>query len=194
MVGSPGRDVHSYDRLGAESYGFPLDARKAVFASAAVGNIDDDLWLELVVAAGDSVRCWELCSGDYVLDDLWWPMFRHDRARTGCYGFEVTTDVAEDDGATPPAASAIRSIFPNPFNPATRISFEIAGKTAVELSIYDVSGRRVAVLVRGELESGRYEAVWNGRAVAGRTAASGVYFCRLEAGGVVETKKIVLLR
>jgi hypothetical protein len=146
------------------------------------------------VAAGDSVRCWELCSGDYVIDDLWWPMFRHDRARTGCYGFDASTDVDDQAGAAPPPATAIRSVFPNPFNPMTRIVFEIAEKAAVRLSIYDVSGRAVAELVRGDLEPGRYEAAWNGRAMGGRAASSGVYFCRFEAGGVVETKKIVLLR
>jgi hypothetical protein len=194
MAGSPGSDVHSYDRLGAELYGFPLDAGKAVFTSAAVGNIDDDMWLELVVAAGDSVRCWELCSSEYVLDDLWWPMFRHDRARTACYGSEAPTGVDEDAGASAPTASAIRSIFPNPFNPATRIAFEIGGNAAVELAIYDASGRRVATLVHTDLEPGRYEATWNGRTAGGREATSGVYFCRLEAGGAVETKKMVLVR
>lgn len=194
MAGTPARDVHSYDRLGAESYGFPLDARKAVFTSAAIGNIDDDSWLELVVAAGDSMRCWELRESGYVLDDLWWPMFRHDRARTGCYGSEATTDVNDEAGAAPPPATAIRSIFPNPFNPMTRIAFDVGEKAMVDLAVYDVSGRAVAVLVHGELDPGRYEAVWNGRAAGGRVAASGVYFCRLSAGAAAETRKIVLLR
>jgi hypothetical protein len=194
MVGGRAADLHAWDRNANEMYGFPLDAVGSIYTSAAVGNLDNDGWLEIVVAAADSVRCWELCSSGYGLDDLWWPMFRHDRARTGCYGFEIPTGVDDDEGRSTPAASAIRSMFPNPFNPVTRITFDIGARTAVELSIYDVSGRRVATLVREELEAGRYEAVWNGRATGGRTAASGVYFCRLEAGGAVETRKMVLLR
>jgi hypothetical protein len=64
----------------------------------------------------------------------------------------------------------------------------------VTLAVYDVSGRSVAVLVDREMEPGRYEAVWNGRTATGRIAASGIYFCRLAAGGAIETKKMVLLR
>jgi len=193
IVGSPEHYLQGYNNTGDPNYGFPLDARKAIFTSAAVGNIDDDAWLELVVAGGDSIRVWELCSTRYPLANLWWPMFRHDRAHTGCYGFDVPTGV--DDGETAaPSANAIRAIYPNPFNPTARIAFDVSARSRVELAIYDVSGRRVAVLVDRELEAGRYESVWNGRDREGRTASSGVYFCRLDAAGGTETRKLVLIR
>jgi hypothetical protein len=193
MVGSPGRYVQCYDWLGAADYGFPLDAHKGIFPSAAIGNIDNDSWLELVVAAGDSVRCWKLQSSSFSPDDLWWPMFRHDRARTACYGMVVPTDVAEPESGAPPA-TCIRSIYPNPFNPSTVVAFDLAAKARVELAIYDVSGRRVATLVDRELEAGRHEVRWNGAAAAGKTAASGVYLCTLKTGATTETQKIILLR
>ena len=50
------------------------------------------------------------------------------------------------------------------------------------------------MLVDGEMEPGTYEIVWSGRTVSGRAAASGVYFCRLKAGAVLDTRKLVLLR
>jgi len=193
MLGSPAHYVQEYDRQGARPYGFPINARKAIFASAAIANTDDDSWLELVVAAGDSVRCYELCSSDYGLDDLWWPMFRHDRARTGCYGFVVPTEVEGPETATP-AATCIRSVYPNPFNPTARIVFELRATSPVELAIYDVAGRRVAVLVSRELGAGRHEVFWNGMTVDGTAAASGIYFCTLKAGSVSETRKMVLLK
>lgn len=194
IAGSPSHSLYSYDRSGDPVYGFPIGLGADVLASAAVGDIDGDGWCELVVAANnDSVRCYKLLSDNYPVDDLWWPMFRHDRARTGCYGFVVPTGVDERKSAAP-AATCIRSIHPNPFNPATRITFDLSERSRVELSIYDVSGRKVAVLVAKEMEAGRHEVVWNGRLMDGGVAASGVYFCRLGAGGNVETRKMVLVR
>jgi hypothetical protein len=121
-------------------------------------------------------------------------MFRHDRARTGCYGFEVPTGVDDEEGGGTPLASAIRSIYPNPFNPATRIVFDVSKPSRVNLSIYDVSGRKVCELVNEMKDPGVYGVVWNGKTVEGRTAASGIYFCRLAAGDALETRKIVLMR
>jgi hypothetical protein len=120
-------------------------------------------------------------------------MFRHDRARTGCYGSLVPTAVDEPTEVTP-KATRISSIYPNPFNPVTRILFDISKTARVELSIYDVSGRRVAMLVNRELGAGKHEVIWNGRIADGAVASSGIYFCRLTAGSLVETKKIVLVR
>lgn len=192
MLGLPDADVYAMTNLSRSPYGFPIDAGGPVASSAAIGDLDGDDWLELVVAGGDSVRCWELCADDFAVDDLWWPMFRHDRARTGCYGFVVPTDVAEEEAV--PAANAIRSIYPNPFNPTARVAFDVREKCRVEIAVFDVAGRKVAVLVDGIFEAGRHEAIWTGITSSGRTAASGVYFFVLRAGEAAETRKAVLIR
>jgi hypothetical protein len=193
MLGSPAQYVYSWDRLALSVYGFPLSPGGAVLASAAADDMDRDGTVELVVASGDSITCYELNAADYGAAELWWPMFRHDRARTGCYGAIVPTAV-EGPGEATPAVTRIRSIHPNPFNPVATVSFDLGKRARVQLSVYDVSGRRVAVLIDREMEAGAHEAVWNGRASDGRIVASGVYFCKLKAGGIVETKKMVLLR
>lgn len=84
--------------------------------------------------------------------------------------------------------------YPNPFNPVTTIHFTISSQERVGvrsqyvvLKVYDVLGREVATLVNEELKPGAYEATF-----AARDHASGVYFCRLQAGGFVQTKKLVL--
>jgi hypothetical protein len=79
--------------------------------------------------------------------------------------------------------------YPNPFNPSTSISFSIPSQSFVSLKIFDASGREVSVLVAEELSAGLYSQQWNASGYA-----SGVYFCRLEAGVFMETKKLVLLR
>jgi hypothetical protein len=194
MCGSPSDRLYSYEKGGGAVYGFPLDAGADIVTSAAAGNLDGDGWIELVVAASNgTIRCYKLRSYNYTDASLVWPMLGHDRARTHCYGFEVPTGV-DDDAGVVPVASAIRSIFPNPFNPSTRIVFDLASSGRAELAIFDAAGRRVAVLVEGELEAGRYEIMWNGRTLSGGAAVSGVYFCRLEAGAVVENRKLILIR
>jgi aminopeptidase N len=79
--------------------------------------------------------------------------------------------------------------YPNPFNPITTISFTIPKSSFVSLIIFDELGRRVSDLTSEELKAGRYNFTWNAGGFS-----SGIYYCRLQAGEFVETKKLVLLR
>lgn len=83
---------------------------------------------------------------------------------------------------------------PNPFNPSTEINYYLPETGNVTLEIFDVSGRRVRVLVSGIHSSGKYRAEWNGCDDSGSRVASGVYFYRLRAGKKVLTHKMVLMR
>jgi hypothetical protein len=94
----------------------------------------------------------------------------------------------------PAAELALAPAVPNPFNPMTTIGFTLPAPTRVLMTVHDAAGRRVAVLVDGELPAGTHEGAWRGRTAAGAEAASGVYFVRLKAGAEVLTRKIALLR
>ena len=83
---------------------------------------------------------------------------------------------------------------PNPFNPATEISYRIAGQQQVTLKIYDVAGRLVRTLVDEPQAAGVYSITWNGIDNAGATVSTGVYFYRLKAGKYTETRRMVLLK
>jgi hypothetical protein len=83
---------------------------------------------------------------------------------------------------------------PNPFNPSTTIQFDLSSAEHVRLEIYDVLGRRVRTLLNAELAAGLHEARWDGQGADGRTAAAGVYFYRLAAGGVVEIRSMTLAK
>jgi hypothetical protein len=78
---------------------------------------------------------------------------------------------------------------PNPFGPNTEIGYYVPARGHVRLEIFDVQGRRVATLVDEVREAGRHETTWNADSMS-----SGIYFCRLEAAGFVETRKMLLLR
>ncbi|MCH7964551.1 MAG: lamin tail domain-containing protein [Bacteroidetes bacterium] len=79
--------------------------------------------------------------------------------------------------------------FPNPFNPSTKINYQIPKLSLVTLKVYDVLGNEVATLVNEEKSAGNYEVEFNAT-----TLPSGIYFYKLQAGSFVETKKMVLMK
>lgn len=82
--------------------------------------------------------------------------------------------------------------YPNPFNPATVIGYQLSVNSYVTLTVYDVLGKEVAVLVNEEQPAGRYEVEFNSSGI--RDLASGIYFYQLRAGNFIQTKKMVLVR
>lgn len=79
--------------------------------------------------------------------------------------------------------------YPNPFNPSTTIAFDVAKESKVKLTVYNVIGQEVTTLVNDVRPVGEYKITWNAS-----NLASGVYFYRLEAGGFVMTKKMLLIK
>lgn len=95
----------------------------------------------------------------------------------------------EEPCACVPPSFKLEQNYPNPFNPTTNIGFEVGNPGYVSLKVYDVLGREVTSLVDEAKQSGRYSVAWNAS-----SAASGVYFCRLETEGRIETKRMLLIR
>lgn len=94
-----------------------------------------------------------------------------------------------------PAGYALHPAYPNPFNPATTLGYELPAPAVVQLTIHDLAGRVVRTLVAGQLvAAGVHEVPWNGRDDAGRAVAAGVYFYRLQAGQHVQTRRMALVK
>ena len=91
-------------------------------------------------------------------------------------------------------ANQLQQNYPNPFNPSTTIAFSLASRERVALVIYDAQGTRVRKLVDEVRNSGEHRIGWDGRSDDGTAVASGVYFCRMQAGSFSETRRLVLLR
>ncbi len=98
-------------------------------------------------------------------------------------------DETPGDGSAPALGA-----WPNPFNPQLRLQLYNPEAGTVRLEILDLRGRLVERLCATELPAGPHEIVWRGTNGDGRRVASGIYFARLEAGGTVLTKKILLLK
>lgn len=94
----------------------------------------------------------------------------------------------------PGAGLHLTGIAPNPFNPRTTIFFVLAEPADVTLRVFDAVGRLVTARGLGELPAGAHEAVWRGQTDAGRALPSGVYFCELEALGMKQVQRMLLVR
>jgi hypothetical protein len=116
---------------------------------------------------------------------------------------QVTVGVNETELV--PTTLVLYQNYPNPFNPSTTIKFGVSSGADgahfkfVSLKVYDLLGREVATLVNEELKAGRYErtfSVKDGSAFGGDASglASGVYLYRLQAGGFVETRKLLVIK
>lgn len=97
-------------------------------------------------------------------------------------------DPPEDDPPEMPAEISLSQNFPNPFNPTTTIRYSLPVTTHARLTVFDLLGQKVAVLLDGVTEAGDHKVEFNGAELA-----SGVYFYRLETGGFSQTKKLCLI-
>ena len=107
----------------------------------------------------------------------------------------ILTSVASPEVAA--SLPRLLSLFPNQPNPLsneTKIAFHIPEAGRVELKVYGVSGRLVRTLVSGDRAAGLHSAVWNGLDDSGHDAAAGVYFYKLTAPGISESRRMILLQ
>lgn len=108
---------------------------------------------------------------------------------------DVTVNVAASPVHAPaPARTRVAGAYPNPFNPATELRFELATREWVHAEVLDLRGRLVRTLVAAPLEAGTHDASWDGTDEAGRAVASGTYLWRLRAGSRQFTGKMSLVR
>jgi hypothetical protein len=101
----------------------------------------------------------------------------------------------DDPTLSPVAIPVLHANYPNPFNPTTTISFSLPDKGIAQLSVYNLKGQLVNILLnQTELNAGEHSLVWNGCDAKGRTLSSGVYFYRLSFAGKTIARKMVLAK
>lgn len=111
---------------------------------------------------------------------------------------DIALDVTDDEGLQDeqrlPNEFAVRQNFPNPFNPATTISFTVPRAARAVVAIYNIIGQRVRELIDDYIMAGQYQVQWDGTTQTGEPASSGVYFARVEWDNQVATIKMALLK
>jgi PKD repeat protein len=84
--------------------------------------------------------------------------------------------------------------YPNPFNPTTTISYDLPEQALVTLGIYDILGKQIKTLVNQSQDVGYKIVVWDGTDNLGRQMSAGVYLYQIEAGGFIQTRKMLYLK
>lgn len=133
-------------------------------------------------------------SFDFMIGPIWfqYSFYKINPRDTQDLGIVGLSDVAPGDA--PRFVNSLDQNRPNPFNPTTTIAFTIEKPSFAILKIFDVAGRHVRTLHKGDLNAGTFEATWDGRNNSGKDAVSGVYFYRLEASDYTSTRKMMLVR
>jgi photosystem II stability/assembly factor-like uncharacterized protein len=105
------------------------------------------------------------------------------------YKLDLNTLVNVEDDSPLATEFNLAQNYPNPFNPTTKINYRLTGAGVVELKVYDITGKEVAVLVNEFQSPGAYYVDFNGSDLA-----SGVYIYRLKTGGSISSKKMMLVK
>jgi hypothetical protein len=166
-------------------YSFALSGNSIIAGSDGYGVFvspnNDTNWVQRNEGLVGMERVYGLCTlNNYIIAATDYSLYRR-----GLIEFLGIKQISEQV----PAHFTLSQNYPNPFNPSTKIKFDIPKSDFVSLKIFDILGREVAALVNEQLNSGTYEAEFNGT-----NYPSGVYFYKLMAGDFTETKKLVLVK
>jgi hypothetical protein len=112
-----------------------------------------------------------------------------DRSWMGLDNVRLATTTGVSDRRTNPNAFSLEQNYPNPYNPSTTIIYTLNSNGKVHLSVYDLLGKEVSVLVNGVQTQGKHEVIFSGNSLS-----NGVYFYRLQTDKEVITKKMTLMK
>jgi hypothetical protein len=99
------------------------------------------------------------------------------------------TGISGESPDSAPHGFTLEQNYPNPFNPATEIRFVLPAPGWVEMEIFDTTGRKVATPASRFFDSGSHGVTWDAS-----DRPSGIYLCRLQAGGFSKTVRMALMR
>ncbi len=126
----------------------------------------------------------------------WWVKVydAFDTLASDTFSFKTPFVTNISDFKTIPSEYKLYPNVPNPFNSSTKISYDLKETIKIKLTIYNIIGQEIAILLNEEQTPGRKSVIWDGRDKFGRNVSSGIYFYTFEAGHFNQTKKLVLVK
>jgi bacillolysin/thermolysin len=174
----------NWQTIDLSSYGLHFDSDFYIGFSS---NTLDSFWISDSLLNHLTVY---VDTGEWCLNEDFWgdPLLR------AIVKYDQVTDVAEEEQILLPTPFVLHQNCPNPFNSSTRIDYSLSFPTEVRISVFNILGQKVKMLV-DEFQTRGYKTVlWDGTDKSGAQVSSGIYFCKLQAGKFSESKKIVLLK
>jgi hypothetical protein len=144
------------------------------FSSSQIIEQDQDTILTLQNLTPGKTYFWKVLAKNIAGDSLW---------SSNTNAFFVTQDATgvQENQTSSPYQFVLHQNYPNPFNPETTIRFDLPETGDIEISIYDISGKLVKVLINEFCNSGSHSVKWDGKDSASNAMPSGIYICRMEA-------------
>jgi len=186
--------LYGFNALGEPLAGFPIAMDGHCRSTPTICDLDHDRDVDIVYASWDRMlHVWDMPTP---LDQLsnTWTTFQGNAQRTGVAFQGEVTAVEEEDNL--PRAFTVQAPHPNPFNPSTTIKLYVApgADQHLEVSVFDLRGRRVRRLHSGNVEAGWHQLTWDGRDESGRGQSSGLYFLQARHAGEARTFKMTLVK
>ncbi|MGH7598845.1 MAG: T9SS type A sorting domain-containing protein, partial [bacterium] len=149
---------------------------------------DTDNFFDFSVAAHTITSTMQLlvCQANQTRDEVWYHLLTLGGAAKASSDQAAALKNEEDFEGV--------QVYPNPFNPNTSFRFKVHTNGPVKLQIFNLNGQLVKTLVDGELPQGVHQKRWNGRSQNGYTAASGVYWYRLQVGQKIWNGRIQMIK
>jgi len=129
---------------------------------------------------------WKVMAQNLERDSMW---------SSDTFGFYLSTaNQLSEIGIHITPQFTLHQNYPNPFNPETLIRYYLPSHQFVTISIYDLRGRLIYVLVKGQKTAGAHQVTWSGQNLSGEKVSSGIYYYVMQAGPFSETKKMILIK
>jgi hypothetical protein len=177
--------------------GFPIQLGGEVRGTPALADIDKDGKTEIVLAGWDkNIYVWDYDFPFSPGKTPPWPQFHHDARRTGLASNAAFLSVELEAAAPTGSSIELSAPQPNPSFARAQMWYSIPSAKAgdqVELAVYDLAGRRVAMLQRGDAHAGRYKVTWDLSDDRGNHVEPGLYFARLTTGAEVHSQKLIVI-
>ena len=197
LAGSSDEKLYAWHSDGTRVLGFPVRTWGPYLSSVTMADLGDRRVTTFAASYDHYLYGWQAMAQPGPMSLEWWT-FHHDEQRTGQHGFRQPSGVEEGRNVGSfqliPRETALYPNAPNPMVSGSTIRFDLAREGEVRLAVYNIAGERVRTLSQGRKNPGVYRVSWDGCDDRGKRVSSGVYFYRLETGGLVKTMKMVVTR